>query len=594
MHGSSINLEFSMKKYIFLFILFFIRFAFATDQFDGTYLTIPQVKVNNTTYTNVKITIKDILSIGNTVSLSVIDTYSPSSNELFIPSVQAYGRTYNSVLVHVGDVISVGSASQASVFTLSSSTGNTMPAINTCDGMGVSPDLQWINAPSGTKEFALLMKTVAPTETKYNWVLYSIPGSINALNKDNFGIGLPGLGSDGPFLGYQAPCSQGPGVKVYTFTIYALSASPVLGLTPPSGSNLLNSISSITLSTASLDLSYNAPGTSGFGQSSQCNLIKNSTKASKSGTPSVSCDGTFAYLGSTGLTTDTMMTGITATNLQVPIAQNFIGANAWKIPLNPKIASAPTSVLDGPIGVAINGIPIFNPCKQGGCQNSNGGGDTKVLGELDICNGHAGRADDYHYHAAPTCLMSQQNPNYWDTHPLGWALDGYAIFGYNDSDGNSAVRDSICGGNTKTTSNAPSGYAYHVTDASPYILSCLMGVPSPDLLNQASKYSPLRKPPVDPLPKVSNMTLSSNNTSGYTLLEFTSASTFNTTPDNSSTYSTVNPSGTYQIQYKSIAGSALTEILALTQNKGKTACWEFQFLNKTLSKSSQPTEYFCK
>ena len=121
-----------------------------------------------------------------------------------------------------------------------------------------------------------------------------------------------------------------------------------------------------------------------------------------------------------------------------------------------------------------------------------------------------------------------------------------------------------------------------------------MGVPSPDLLNQASKYSPLRKPPVDPLPKVSNMTLTSNNASGYTLLEFTSASTFNTTPDNSSTYSTANPSGTYQIQYKSIAGSALTEILALTQNKGKTACWEFQFLNKTLSKSSQPTEYFCK
>jgi hypothetical protein len=31
--------------------------------------------------------------------------------------------------------------------------------------------------------------------------------------------------------------------------------------------------------------------------------------------------------------------------------------------------------VDGPIGVAINGVPIFNPCKQGGCQN----GDTKVL-----------------------------------------------------------------------------------------------------------------------------------------------------------------------------------------------------------------------
>jgi hypothetical protein len=356
----------------------------------------------------------------------------------------------------------------------------------------------------------------------------------------------------------------------------------------------LNAISSITLGSASLDLSYNAPGTSGTGQSSQCNLINNSIKGSKSGTPSVSCDGTFAYIGSTGLTSDLMMNGITATNLQVPIAQNFLGANAWKIPLNPKIANSPTSVLDGPIGVAINGVPIFNPCKQGGCQNSNGGGDTKVLGELDICNGHAGRADDYHYHAAPTCLMQQQNSNYWDTHPVGWALDGYAIFGFNDSDGGIAVRDGICGGNTKSVVNGPSGYAYHVTDASPYILSCLMGVPSPDLLNQASKYSPLRKPPVDPLPKVNSMTLSNSNSSGYSVLEFTSNASFNTTPDNSANYSTLNGSGTYQILFKPIMGDALINLLALSSNKGKTACWEFQFLSKVTGKPTQPTENFCK
>ena len=31
--------------------------------------------------------------------------------------------------------------------------------------------------------------------------------------------------------------------------------------------------------------------------------------------------------------------------------------------------------------------------------------------------------------------MADQPPNYWDTHPLGWALDGCAIFGYNDADG---------------------------------------------------------------------------------------------------------------------------------------------------------------
>ena len=83
--------------------------------------------------------------------------------------------------------------------------------------------------------------------------------------------------------------------------------------------------------------------------------------------------------------------------------------------------------MDGPIGVAVNGVPIFNPCKQGGCNNTPGGNDTKVLGELDLCNGHAGRADDYHYHAAPVCMMSDQPTAYWDSHPLGWALDGYEI-----------------------------------------------------------------------------------------------------------------------------------------------------------------------
>ena len=144
--------------------------------------------------------------------------------------------------------------------------------------------------------------------------------------------------------------------------------------------------------------------------------------------------------------------------------------------------------MDGPIGVAINGVPIFNPCKQGGCQN----GDTKVLGELDVCNGHAGRADDhhyhyhYHYHAAPLCLMAGKPANYWDTHPVGWALDGFAIFGYNDANGTTAVRDGLWGGNPGTVPNAPAGYSHHVTDAAPYVLSCFRGTPSPDLVGQGA------------------------------------------------------------------------------------------------------------
>ncbi len=188
--------------------------------------------------------------------------------------------------------------------------------------------------------------------------------------------------------------------------------------------------------------------------------------------------------------------------------------------------------------------------------------------------------------------MAGQNANYWDTHPIGWALDGFAIFGFNDANGATASRDGICGGNTALNTNAPAGYAYHVTSNSPYVMSCLRGTPSPDLSGQGSKYAPLRKPPVDPLPTVSAMSLATDN-NGYSVLQFNSASSFNTTPDNSNSYSTVNPAGTYKILYKKMTGISLATELAKTANSGKTACWEFIFQNNA-NANSQPSMNFCK
>jgi len=280
-----------------------------------------------------------------------------------------------------------------------------------------------------------------------------------------------------------------------------------------------------------------------------------------------------------------MMSAIAATNLQVPIAQNFWGSNAWRIPLNPAIASTTTSAVDGPIGVAINGVPIFNPCKQGGCQN----GDTKALGELDSCNGHAGRADDYHYHAAPSCMMVGKPPNYWDTHPVGWALDGFAIMGYNNPDGSVATRDATCGGNTVATPNAPAGYAYHVTDQSPYVLSCFRGSPSPDLAGQGAKYSPIRQPPVTPF-AVSNMSLS-GAVDGLQTLLFSSSQSFTTTATGSD--SVVNQAGSYQIRYAPLSGADLLASLALNANKGKSSCWRFEFLTAA-GATSQTAQVYCR
>jgi phosphatidylethanolamine-binding protein (PEBP) family uncharacterized protein len=474
-------------------------------------------------------------------------------------------------------------------FTLVSSAvleSGALPADYTCDGTSASPPLAWSNAPAGTKEFALLMSTIPVAGTiKYNWVLSGIPAGTTSLARNSVGVGVAGVGSDGPTKGYQAPCSQGLGLRNYTFTLYALSASPTLTVAANAvtGEALTSAIAAMTLGAPTLNVNY-ARGSSTDTINPNCAFITNSLKASTTGVSTATCDTNYAYIASDGLATHPMMNGIVATNLQVPIAQNFFGGNAWKIPLAPAIAATTTTAVDGPIGVAINGVPIFNPCKQGGCQN----GDTKVLGELDVCNGHAGRADDYHYHAAPTCMMAGQAASYWDTHPIGWALDGFAIFGYNNADGTTASRDGICGGNTSAVVNGPSGYSYHVTDTSPYVLSCFRGTPSPDLVNQGAKFVPLRKPPVTPFP-VSGMTLTTDVIDGYQVLQFSAARSFVTTETGSDNYS--NSPGTYRIRYKPVTGAALTTLLA--SNARKSACWSFQFTS-IAGAITQPSVSYCR
>ena len=484
-------------------------------------------------------------------------------------------------------VTPVAPTSPVGAFTLSSQAaveGGTLPIDYTCDGFSASPALTWRNAPVGTQEFALVMSTIpTPGTIKYNWVLYKIASSVTDLAKDNYTAGTAGVGSDGPLLGYQAPCSQGPGAKTYTFTVYALSKPVSLSGSSIGGTEVLSAISASTLSQASLNVTYTR--TTPTTAASNCTYVKNSVTGSTTGTPVISCDAIYAYIASSALPSHTMMSAIAATNLQVPIAQNFWGSNAWRIPLNPAIASTTTSAVDGPIGVAINGVPIFNPCKQGGCQN----GDTKALGELDSCNGHAGRADDYHYHAAPSCMMVGKPPNYWDTHPVGWALDGFAIMGYNNPDGSVATRDATCGGNTVATPNAPAGYTYHVTDQSPYVLSCFRGSPSPDLAGQGAKYSPIRQPPVTPF-AVSNMSLSGPLDGLQTLL-FSSSQSFTTTATGSD--SVVNKAGSYQIRYAPLSGADLLASLALNANKGKSSCWRFEFLTAA-GATSQTAQVYCR
>ncbi|MEI7429585.1 MAG: YbhB/YbcL family Raf kinase inhibitor-like protein [Betaproteobacteria bacterium] len=137
--------------------------------------------------------------------------------------------------------------------------GGVLPVEYSCDGAGASPALQWSNVPAGTKEFALMISTI-PVDgaTRWNWVLFSIPKSATGLARNTSGVGVLGATSHDLSVKYEPLCPNGPGAKLYTITVYALSASPALPDSPGkvTGAVLTRAINSITLDSASINLSY--------------------------------------------------------------------------------------------------------------------------------------------------------------------------------------------------------------------------------------------------------------------------------------------------------------------------------------------------
>jgi phosphatidylethanolamine-binding protein (PEBP) family uncharacterized protein len=102
--------------------------------------------------------------------------------------------------------------------------GGTLPARHTCDDAGLSPPLSWSGIPDGTGALVLLATTIARDGTKWNWVIFNLSASQTELAEGQTDAGTFGRTSDGPALAYAPPCSQGPGEKFYTFTLYAVDA----------------------------------------------------------------------------------------------------------------------------------------------------------------------------------------------------------------------------------------------------------------------------------------------------------------------------------------------------------------------------------
>ena len=108
-----------------------------------------------------------------------------------------------------------------------------------CTGGNISPELNWSNAPAGTKSFAVTMYDPdAPTGSGWwHWLIFDIDPTVTEL-KSNAGNLTQNLAprntiqsiTDFGSIGYGGPCPpEGSGAHRYIITVYALKV-PKLGL----------------------------------------------------------------------------------------------------------------------------------------------------------------------------------------------------------------------------------------------------------------------------------------------------------------------------------------------------------------------------
>ena len=153
-------------------------------------------------------------------------------------------------------------------FTLTSpvmTQGGTLPVEFTCDGAAETPPLAWSGAPAGTLGYAVVMHTQPQDgDAHWYWVLFDMAPTVDHLDLNATPPAKVGTNSVNGRIGYTPPCSKGPGAKVYTFTVYALSGRP--DLPDPSAVSrpvLLVALNGLILAEAHLEVTYTRPAASG-------------------------------------------------------------------------------------------------------------------------------------------------------------------------------------------------------------------------------------------------------------------------------------------------------------------------------------------
>ena len=145
---------------------------------------------------------------------------------------------------------------------------------------------------------------------------------------------------------------------------------------------------------------------------------------------------------------------------------------AYALPNNPVAAASPGCLNGGRIGIALNGVSIYDALDAVGH-------DAVAREEQDGCHGHPDRSSTYHYHGWIQACVTDAGSATQNSSLLGYALDGYGIYGpwYDGKVLTTADLDR-CHGTTSVVTwhgTATSIYHYVSTYDFPYTIGCYHG-----------------------------------------------------------------------------------------------------------------------
>lgn len=143
------------------------------------------------------------------------------------------------------------------------------------------------------------------------------------------------------------------------------------------------------------------------------------------------------------------------------------------LPASPKVAASPSCLPMGMIGIAVNGVAIFNALDDSHR-------DAVAHETQDACEGHPQRRGIYHYHSIPPCLAGKTAKS--QRALVGYALDGFPILGPRGESGKLLTNADLdaCHGHVGWITlhgKRVRVYHYHATLEYPYTLGCFRGTP---------------------------------------------------------------------------------------------------------------------